>query len=179
GKDVRVAAAAVEIVLAGSEVRQHRRDAARDRGATFGDGIVSEGAIDTDVRVCVDDTGKGELAATIVAATDLRGGNLRRHPRDAATVTADVGALDARDGGAHDPNVLDHEVEDLRHVARIAPFTRDRVKTRASLTGPARPDSVGGLQIRREVGRWISRQRPWQQRCGTSASHQSSSSAIA
>src|SRR5262249_9966980 len=162
GKDIRVVAAAIEVVLPGAEVREHRRHAAGNGGAALGDGILGERAIDADVGVGIDDTGKRELTATIVAAPDLRRGNLRRHARDAAMPHADVGALDARRGGAHDANVLDDEVEDFGHLARIAPFTEGAVKastegavkTRASLTRPVRPDSVGALQISNSTRGW-------------------------
>ena len=111
GKELRVAAAAVQVVLARAEVGEHRRHAARHRRAALVHRVLGERPVDADVRVRVHHARKREPAAPVVDAARLGGGDLRRHARDAAVPDADIPALDLGPGRPHHAHVLDQEVQ--------------------------------------------------------------------
>src|SRR5881296_1533760 len=136
GKEVRVAAAAIEVILAGAEIREHRGDAARDRGAALGDRVVGERRVDADVGVRVHHARKRESSAAVV---DARRGARRDAGRDAldpAVAHAEIGLQHPRRGRTYDAHVLDDEVERGRRH-RLPRVVEDHAERVAQASGDA------------------------------------------
>ena len=119
GEEVAPRAAAVQVVLAGPEIGQHRGHAAHRGGFRFGHGIVGQWRIDADVRVGVHEARKGEEAPAVEDFARVARRDLRCHEREAAVLDAEVEALDRELPRPHDADVLHDQIE-RRHTIAMA-----------------------------------------------------------
>ena len=99
GEDRRVRPRLVEVVAAGPEVREHRRDTADERRRGLAPGVLRVGPVDAQMEVRVDRAGQDELPARI----DHRVG-----ARAIEIADRDDDAVARRDVHEHRPDVRQH-----------------------------------------------------------------------
>ena len=116
GKELGVGTAAVEVVLAGAEVGEHRRDAAAHRRPALAPCVLGQRPVDADVGVRVDDAGKAEPTARVVDLGSAGDRNRGGDQREASVLDAEVDRLHLGPPRADQPHVLDDEVERCRRV---------------------------------------------------------------
>src|SRR6185436_20947859 len=102
--------AAVEVVLPGPEIGEHRGHAAAHGGPALAHRVRGQWSINTHVGVGVDDAGKAQPPPGVVDGCRFGHGDVRGDASEPPVLHAEVEPLDLRPAGADDAHVLDHEI---------------------------------------------------------------------